>query len=126
MFGIVMPENHSVTVWFQQLEQGDSEAARKLFRRYFTDLVAVARRRLKDAPRRVADEEDVAARAFESFFLGAQAREFPDLRDRQGLGGIPALGDDVVPPLPGIDVLRLDVPRRSLHDLRSSVRPDRR
>ena len=80
-----MSEQHSVTVWIKQLEQGDADAAAKLFRRYFADLVAVARRRLQGAPRRVADEDDVAARAFESFFQRAPNREFPDLCDRDGL-----------------------------------------
>ena len=69
----------------KQLEQGDADAAEKLFRRYFADLVALARRRLQDSPRQVADEDDVAARAFESFARRAQEGKFPDLNDRNSL-----------------------------------------
>jgi DNA-directed RNA polymerase specialized sigma24 family protein len=42
----------------------------------------LAHARLRDAPRRIADEEDVALSAFHSFCHGAQAGRFPRLNDR--------------------------------------------
>ncbi|MBN9522177.1 RNA polymerase subunit sigma-70 [bacterium] len=74
-----------VTVWLGQLQAGDPAAARPLFDRYFARLVGLARTRLRDAPRRAADEEDVALSAFDSFCRNAGAGRFPDLADRDGL-----------------------------------------
>src|SRR5262249_2424846 len=45
----------------------------------------LARARLRDTPRRIADEEDVALSAFDSFCRGAQAGGFPRLDDRHDL-----------------------------------------
>lgn len=75
----------TVTQWIQQLKAGKSSAAQKLWEGYFAQMVRLARRRLKDAPRRTADEEDVALSAFKSFCLGVQAGRFPQLSDRDSL-----------------------------------------
>jgi DNA-directed RNA polymerase specialized sigma24 family protein len=48
-------------------------------------LVALARQKLRSAPRRVADEEDVALSAFDRFCRRAEQGYFPDLKDRDGL-----------------------------------------
>ena len=56
----------SVTHWFEELKQGDSAAAQALWERYFPELVRLARQKLRGAPRRAADEEDVAASAMKS------------------------------------------------------------
>ena len=53
--------------------------------------MGLARARLRDAPRRIADEEDVALSAFDSFCRGAQAGRFPRLDDRNDLWQILAL-----------------------------------
>src|SRR5262249_17903014 len=45
----------------------------------------LARRRLRDAPRRAADEEDVALSAFDSFCRNAGRGRFPGLLDRDSL-----------------------------------------
>jgi DNA-directed RNA polymerase specialized sigma24 family protein len=74
-----------VTVWLGQLQAGDPGAVRPLFDRYFRRLVGLARQRLKDAPRRAADEEDVALSAFDSFCRHAESGRFPDLADRDSL-----------------------------------------
>ena len=50
----------SVTLWIKSLKTGDQLAASSLWRRYFDTLVRVARGRLRNAPRTVSDEEDVA------------------------------------------------------------------
>jgi DNA-directed RNA polymerase specialized sigma24 family protein len=53
-----------------------AEAAQTLWDRYFDRLVGLARSRLRDRTRRVADEEDVALSAFDSFFRGVAAGRF--------------------------------------------------
>jgi DNA-directed RNA polymerase specialized sigma24 family protein len=75
----------SVTRWLGQLQAGDPAAARPLWQRYFRRLVGLARKRLQGAPRRAADEEDVALSAFDSFCRAANEGRFPDLADRDGL-----------------------------------------
>jgi len=55
---------------------------RKLWERYFRRLVGLARKKLRAAPRRAADEEDVALSAFDSFCRGAKLDRFPQLHDR--------------------------------------------
>lgn len=75
----------TVTHWIQQLKAGQSAAAQKLWESYFAQMVRLARNRLKDAPRRASDEEDVALSAFKSFCLGVQAGRFPQLSDRDSL-----------------------------------------
>jgi DNA-directed RNA polymerase specialized sigma24 family protein len=77
--------NGSVTRWLGQLQAGDSAAARQLWQRYFRRLIGLARKRLQGAPRRGADEEDVALSAFDSFCRAAGQGRFPDLADRDGL-----------------------------------------
>ena len=74
-----------VTAWLGQLQDGDSAAVRPLWEKYFRRLVGLARTRLRDAPRRAADEEDVALSAFDSFCRHAEAGRFPDLADRDSL-----------------------------------------
>lgn len=74
-----------VTVWLQQLKAGDPAAAKPLWDGYFARLVALARARLRTLPRAVADEEDVALSAFDSFCRGAGAGRFPRLDDRDDL-----------------------------------------
>ena len=76
---------NSVTQWIPGLKRGDPAAAQRLWEAYFRRLVGLARVRLRDAPRRVADEEDVALSAFDSFCRGAQAGRFPRLDDRDDL-----------------------------------------
>jgi RNA polymerase sigma factor (sigma-70 family) len=78
----------SITAWLGQLAEGDRLAAERLWQRYFHRLVELARRKLHDAPRRVADEEDVALSAFDSFCRAAEQGRFPDLADRDSLWAV--------------------------------------
>ena len=48
--------SESVTEWLQNLKQGDSIAAQKLWQRYIERLVRLARKHLRTMPRRMADE----------------------------------------------------------------------
>jgi DNA-directed RNA polymerase specialized sigma24 family protein len=75
----------SVSLWIDQLKKGDHEAAQKVWQRYFEQLCRLARRRLHGAPRRAADEEDVALSAFDSLFRGTRGERFPRLADRGDL-----------------------------------------
>ena len=75
----------SVTQWIDRLKAGDPDAAQKLWERYFRRLVGLARKKLRAAPRRAADEEDVALSAFDSFCRGVEQDRFPQLNDRLDL-----------------------------------------
>ena len=80
------PEDEgSVTRWVGGLKLGDPEATRQLWGRYFADLVHLARARLRGTRTGVADEEDAALSAFDSFCRGAEHGRFPRLDDRQDL-----------------------------------------
>jgi DNA-directed RNA polymerase specialized sigma24 family protein len=81
----------SVTGWLHQLTHGDPAAVQPLWERYFQRLVGLARQRLQAAPRRAADEEDVALSALNSFFQGVERGRFPQLSDRDGLWRLLAL-----------------------------------
>jgi DNA-directed RNA polymerase specialized sigma24 family protein len=75
----------SVTYWIDRLKAGDPAAPQKLWEGYFQRLVNLARSRLQSAPRRAADEEDVALSAFDSFCRGAGEGRFPRLTGREDL-----------------------------------------
>jgi DNA-directed RNA polymerase specialized sigma24 family protein len=75
----------SVTHRLGRLKAGDRAAAQQLWEGYFRRLVGLARTRLRAAPRRAADEEDVALSAFDSFCRGAEQGRFPRLNDRHDL-----------------------------------------
>jgi DNA-directed RNA polymerase specialized sigma24 family protein len=80
-----MSSASSVSDWIDQLKAGDAVAAQKIWEQYYTRLLDFARTKLRAAPRRVADEEDVTLSAFDSFVRGAQQQRFPQLTDRNDL-----------------------------------------
>lgn len=80
-----MSNDDSVSGWIEGLKAGQESAATKLWAHFYTRLVALARRKLGDLPRRAADEEDVVLSAFETFFRRAQDGQFPRLHDRNDL-----------------------------------------
>jgi DNA-directed RNA polymerase specialized sigma24 family protein len=80
-----MPGEDSVTHWIGRLKAGDAQAAQELWERYFQRLVGLARKKLGRTPRQIADEEDVALSAFDSFCRGAERGRFTELRDRDNL-----------------------------------------
>jgi DNA-directed RNA polymerase specialized sigma24 family protein len=75
----------SITVLLGLLKAGDRAAAQPLWDAYFHRLVALARSRLRGTPRGMADEEDVALSAFDSFCRRAERGDFPQLADRDDL-----------------------------------------
>jgi RNA polymerase sigma factor (sigma-70 family) len=78
-------EKGSVTRWIADLKAGDAAAAQELWTRYQADLYQLARKMLRAAPKRAADEEDVMASVFESICLGAADGRFRDLKSRDEL-----------------------------------------
>jgi len=104
-----MSSENSVTRWLHLLKIGDRDAAQVLWERYFRLLVGCARQRLGAAPRRAADEEDVALSAFDSFCRGVDQGRFPRLDDRDDLRS----------------VLLLLVARKAAHQVRDERRVKR-
>ncbi len=81
-----MHSEGSVTRWIAELELGHADGAQEqLWQRYFQRLVGLAKLKLGETPRAVADEEDVATAALQSFFSGASRGRFPRLHDRNDL-----------------------------------------
>jgi DNA-directed RNA polymerase specialized sigma24 family protein len=80
-----MSGDGSISLWLPRLKAGDGVAVQKLWEGYFQRLVALARAKLRGAPRRAEDEEDAALSAFDSFCRGAEAGRFPQLYNRDDL-----------------------------------------
>lgn len=80
-----MDAQASISVWIEQLKEGQQEAAAPLWQRYFHALVRLAQKKLHGTRRAAADEEDVALSAFDSFCRAAEAGRFPRLNDRDDL-----------------------------------------
>jgi DNA-directed RNA polymerase specialized sigma24 family protein len=81
----------SVTHWLALLRAGDHAAAQPLWEAYCRRLAALASHHLRGAPRRAADEEDVALSAFASFCRGVKEGRFPQLRDSDDLWSLLAV-----------------------------------
>ncbi|HEX8203145.1 MAG TPA: ECF-type sigma factor [Isosphaeraceae bacterium] len=80
-----MADHGSITLCIEALKRGERDAAEVLWGRYFHRLAALARARLRAAPCRAADEEDVALSAFDSVCRRAAQGGFPRLEDRDDL-----------------------------------------
>jgi len=75
----------SITLWIDQIKQGDPAAAGALWKRCYPHLVRLAREKLRGVPGRMADEEDVALEAMDSFCRAAERGRFPELAGRDSL-----------------------------------------
>lgn len=73
----------SITRLLGPVREGDQAATHQLCERYFATLVQLAEQHLRGVP--AGDGEDAALSALASFFVGAAAGRFPDLKDRHGL-----------------------------------------
>jgi DNA-directed RNA polymerase specialized sigma24 family protein len=80
-----MSSEGSISHWIEEIKRGNPAAAEVVWDRYFPQLVRLARQKLRGVPGRMADEEDVALSALDSFCRAAQRGCFPDLADREGL-----------------------------------------
>jgi DNA-directed RNA polymerase specialized sigma24 family protein len=83
-----MSSSEPVSLLLEKLRAGDHQAAQALWQKYFPQLVALARTRLRATSRRVADEEDVALSAFDSFCQAAERGCLPDLKGADNLWGL--------------------------------------
>ncbi len=83
-----MRTDGSVTNWIRDAKRGDEDAAQRLWDRYFERLIELASRHLRNAPKRMADEEDVVLSTFESVLAGARSGKFPLLQNRDDLWGL--------------------------------------
>jgi RNA polymerase sigma factor (sigma-70 family) len=75
----------SVTEWLENLKDGESQAAQKLWERYLHGLLRLARRKLGHRQLHIADEDDIVADVFVDFFRAAEAGQFAKLDDRHDL-----------------------------------------
>ena len=74
-----------VTIWLNQLIDGDNEAAENIYAHYFEQISNLAKRRMSPAYRRVADEEDVAQSVMRNLFDGISNGRYPELSSRENL-----------------------------------------
>ena len=81
----------SISRWLVLASAGDESAAEAIWNGYCTRLIALARKKLPNAMRRDADEEDVVVNVFDSFFRGAREGRFAQLNDRHDLWQILAM-----------------------------------
>lgn len=80
-----VPDQGSITRWVSELRDGHNSAASELWQRYYERLIVLARQKLRNVSKRMADEEDVVVDAFDSFCRGIQAGRFPKLEGRDDL-----------------------------------------
>jgi RNA polymerase sigma factor (sigma-70 family) len=80
-----MTERSAVTHWIAHLKHGDAAAAQKLWNRYAAQLLQLAQAKLRNAPKGIADEEDIAQSVFRSVCRGAAAGRFDDVASRDDL-----------------------------------------
>jgi DNA-directed RNA polymerase specialized sigma24 family protein len=83
----LMPEPNagSVTAWVAALQNGESDAARKLWKRYFGSLLRVVTYQLGGSSCSVADEEDVTLNVFDSVCRRLANGKLADIDSRQDL-----------------------------------------
>lgn len=80
-----MTDSDPFTEIVDKLKQGNEDAADKLWRECYEKVVLFARKKLAGAPRKVADEEDIALSVLQSFCEAVQLGRFPSLKDRDDL-----------------------------------------
>jgi DNA-directed RNA polymerase specialized sigma24 family protein len=80
-----MNETHSITRLIEQLKDGNSIAAHKIWDRYVENLIRVANRRLQTSHVRLGDEEDAVVVAFAQFLERVNGDGFSNLNDREDL-----------------------------------------
>ncbi len=75
-----------ITKWIRVTKGGGEEAAEQgIWETYFSKLMQLAQKKLRNAPPTWEDEEDVAISVMRSFFRRHREGQFPDLKDRTEL-----------------------------------------
>ncbi len=77
--------NDDVTIWIGKLKEGDEDAARMIWERFFHRIQGLAQKKLGSIPRRESDAEDLALSAINALCVGAREGKFRQLEDRQDL-----------------------------------------
>lgn len=80
-----MSEKGSVTKLLEPLRRGDSSAAEAIWRRYFRRMTAAARAELVNEDTAVADEEDAAISALQTFYMRFQDGRIRQVANRNDL-----------------------------------------
>ena len=80
-----MKNEPSATVLISKLRNGDEEAARLVWDRFFAQLITLTRSRLQTSSRAMSDEEDIVLSAMKSFCIGMRNGRFPELSNRESL-----------------------------------------
>jgi RNA polymerase sigma factor (sigma-70 family) len=75
----------SVSSWLVAFRDGDREAAELLWKRYYAQLIRIARSRLRGLRNPLSTAEDVALAAFEAFCRGFESGRYPHVCDRNNL-----------------------------------------
>lgn len=78
-------EHHSVTLWLNQLKQGDQSAAQKLWDRYGPTLVRLARHRFHACAGPAFDEEDLVQCVFTELWSAAMSGRLEKVQGRDDL-----------------------------------------
>ena len=74
-----------VTFWLKGATTGDAAAQQNLWEHFYHRMIGLARTKLRDGAKRMADEDDVVTDAFNAFFEGAEDGRFPKLNDAHDL-----------------------------------------
>jgi len=82
---MALSSQHSVSQWIAELKDQEAEAAQRIWERYVDKLLQLAKQRLGHAPRRVADEEDIAQSVFISLCRAAAEGRLSDVKKRDEL-----------------------------------------
>lgn len=83
--GHVLDSEESVSSWIRQLQQGDQQAAQRLWGRYGDALQKIARSRYRSALNAVFDEQDLAQSVFLALWKTAEAGRLASVQDRNEL-----------------------------------------
>ncbi len=75
----------SITQWLRKLQDGESDAADAIWKRYYPKLVRAASKYLSVNPDSATDGEDVAQSTFRNVFMGIVGGKYPDIDGREGL-----------------------------------------
>ncbi|APZ96057.1 ECF-type sigma factor [Fuerstiella marisgermanici] len=75
----------SVSGWLVDLRDGGNTVVANVWGRYFQKLVRLAQSHLRNAEKRVEDEEDVALSVMDSLCAGAAANRFQEITNREEL-----------------------------------------
>jgi hypothetical protein len=81
----VTAEPGSITQWLERLQNGDTEAAKEIWSRYYPRVLRLAATQLIKNDDPSIDEEDVAQSTFRTVYLAVLDGKYPEVEDRRGL-----------------------------------------